>query len=279
MRGAPNCSGVSTPISRIIPADAGSTKAGFGQSALERDHPRGCGEHGPLWRNAMTLCGSSPRMRGAHSRIRGTRIIKRIIPADAGSTCCKESWPWPAPDHPRGCGEHQLNHKIVAHYAGSSPRMRGALEFYPVQERSLRIIPADAGSTAPMAFEYSASRDHPRGCGEHQRTDNSTGAAPGSSPRMRGALEFIECELGERGIIPADAGSTCPPDVAGCERRDHPRGCGEHPVADGAVRSHGGSSPRMRGAPIGREYLIIVAEDHPRGCGEHEHCFDEYPIG
>ena len=228
MRGAPNCSGVSTPISRIIPADAGSTKAGFGQSALERDHPRGCGEHGPLWRNAMTLCGSSPRMRGAHSRIRGTRIIKRIIPADAGSTCCKESWPWPAPDHPRGCGEHQLNHKIVAHYAGSSPRMRGARRRWPLSIRQAGIIPADAGSTSAPITVRVPHQDHPRGCGEHLSSLNVNWASAGSSPRMRGAPVHLTLLVVSVGIIPADAGSTYRAGISHNSGR--------------------GSSPRMRGA-------------------------------
>ena len=72
--------------------------------------------------------------------------------------------------------------------------------------------------------------------------------------------------------------------------RDHPRGCGEHPMAR-LIRPLGrGSSPRMRGAPKGliQENMIIriipadagstrcrgrretTRWDHPRGCGEHD---------
>ena len=147
--------------------------------------------------------------------------------------------------------------------------MRGALKgmFGPVM--TLRIIPADAGSTIP-------------------RTHLSY-AQMGSSPRMRGAL--FQCVSGclARGIIPADAGST-----QGCTSHpyayeDHPRGCGEHPEKGDYSSDSSGSSPRMRGAQIdnlscilririipadaGSTHLIVVVflglKDHPRGCGEH----------
>ena len=54
----------------------------------------------------------------------------------------------------------------------------------------------------------------------------------GSSPRMRGAhVEYVD-------DLEAD--------------RDHPRGCGEHPLYQGFPHMSWGSSPRMRGA------LLIV---------------------
>ena len=171
MRGAPNCSGVSTPISRIIPADAGSTKAGFGQSALERDHPRGCGEHGPLWRNAMTLCGSSPRMRGARRRWPLSIRQAGIIPADAGSTSAPITVRVPHQDHPRGCGEHLSSLNVNWASAGSSPRMRGAPVHLTLLVVSVGIIPADAGSTYRAGISHNSGR--------------------GSSPRMRGARTLL----------------------------------------------------------------------------------------
>ena len=50
-----------------------------------------------------------------------------------------------------------------------------------------RIIPADAGSTQINSWTTRISWDHPRGCGEHQRTTNDDTREQGSSPRMRGA--------------------------------------------------------------------------------------------
>ena len=51
-------------------------------------------------------------------------------------------------------------------------------------------------------------------------------------------------------IIPADAGSTAPGMPTGVSVEDHPRGCGEHLVADNPREYVEGSSPRMRGARV-----------------------------
>ena len=109
--------------------------------------------------------GSSPRMRGAHCHTSCSPHLKRIIPADAGSTAVVRCLPvgiipadagstlgrpevsmasW---DHPRGCGEHALSGLGGWFAGGSSPRMRGA-RFSLLSDRFvLGIIPADAGST------------------------------------------------------------------------------------------------------------------------------------
>ena len=50
-----------------------------------------------------------------------------------------------------------------------------------------RIIPADAGSTHNQTFLVSATKDHPRGCGEHPTPIDHSWMSEGSSPRMRGA--------------------------------------------------------------------------------------------
>ena len=93
----------------------------------------------------------------------------------------------------------------------------------------------------------------------------------------------------QRGIIPADAGSTSQWDNPGVVTGDHPRGCGEHISKIRVILQNEGSSPRMRGA-LTAEFKpqrltgIIPADagsthvrhpqapsqqDHPRGCGEH----------
>ena len=71
---------------RIIPADAGSTSSKNSLVLVERDHPRGCGEHLAL--------------------VIGGRHSQRIIPADAGSTAMGSAAQSASGDHPRGCGEH-----------------------------------------------------------------------------------------------------------------------------------------------------------------------------
>ena len=126
--------------------------------------------------------------------------------------------------------------------------MRGAPDPSTSVNHILGIIPADAGSTARRATLSFLSKDHPRGCGEHNDLGQMEVFAGGSSPRMRGALTGQHIIVFPGRIIPADAGSTR---RAGRWRRragDHPRGCGEHRPYDDVPRLTGGSSPRMRGA-------------------------------
>ena len=106
MRGAPGVDTYNVARFRIIPADAGSTMSYPRFTIFCWDHPRGCGEHVERRLKAGFGQGSSPRMRGAPNRTRGTQTIKRIIPADAGSTL-RSAYPEKrGQDHPRGCGEH-----------------------------------------------------------------------------------------------------------------------------------------------------------------------------
>ena len=171
----------------IIPADAGSTRRMGATGNLPWDHPRGCGEH--IFPTPLLACtqGSSPRMRGAHSAYPLTRPRSGIIPADAGSTLrpCLGDTRWQ--DHPRGCGEHVALAFPARCRAGSSPRMRGALNLDGANDKERRIIPADAGSTPWRLYRRHGKEDHPRGCGEHSLPRGHVARIQGSSPRMRGA--------------------------------------------------------------------------------------------
>ena len=230
MRGAPSDSKMGRKSIRIIPADAGSTNETGEVSEGVRDHPRGCGEH---WRRSSMRCpgyGSSPRMRGAPTRT---------------SPSNRRNW-----DHPRGCGEHFGHGSRERHHRGSSPRMRGAPMDGDGTKVQLRIIPADAGSTMSRTSRCRQGQDHPRGCGEHSRTQPPDCASMGSSPRMRGAPVFTNIEFFRTGIIPADAGSTVGPLAHYSINADHPRGCGEHEGLIYGACPEDGSSPRMRGARV-----------------------------
>ena len=108
MRGA-QITGVSAgTATRIIPADAGSTGVVNPISLGTKDHPRGCGEHKAEHDFDKGAKGSSPRMRGARVNQRVNDEKHRIIPADAGSTAFQVAACLAYPDHPRGCGEHQV---------------------------------------------------------------------------------------------------------------------------------------------------------------------------
>ena len=61
-----------------------------------------------------------------------------------------------------------------------------------------------------------------------------------------------------RGIIPAHAGSTRRGVPAGLTARDHPRACGEHPNRHVDTAEPEGSSPRMRGAPLGASLALLL---------------------
>ena len=150
------------------------------------------------------------------------------------------------------CGEHALRLRKHAHFMGSSPRVRGAQPRH--RRRALRggIIPACAGSTRSSNRQQGSRRDHPRVCGEHHLRWRGLRLGLGSSPRVRGARFLCHTCSFRRGIIPACAGSTCGIELYAVHDRDHPRVCGEHLVVPANQDPVLGSSPRVRGAPLGR---------------------------
>ena len=262
----------------IIPADAGSTREPTLPADSAEDHPRGCGEHSAHLAVFLFVLGSSPRLRGARCHRIRTPAYHRIIPADAGSTPAASRPPdrigrrgiIPADagstvvvhlanavfkDHPRGCGEHWTRCARGSTRHGSSPRMRGAHTIRSVPDWVPRIIPADAGSTRCISRIGHIPWDHPRGCGEHSGEPLHLSQVVGSSPRMRGAPSRPSQDWKVRGIIPADAGSTCQQPEPGSAGGDHPRGCGEHSSQSSSFTCEVGSSPRMRGALRG--YLLL----------------------
>ena len=208
MRGARYHDGNREIVTRIIPADAGSTPMRPEPRTPEKDHPRGCGEHNPLWLCLSYGPGSSPRMRGALKSWLRLRLSRGIIPADAGSTGRLYPGEREPQDHPRGCGEHQNGNVKIRVRKGSSPRMRGAHHDSDIIILTHRIIPADAGSTSIFGSWPGRRRDHPRGCGEHDAGRGHQFRRQGSSPRMRGALSSASESM--------------------TSWQDHPRGCGEH---------------------------------------------------
>ena len=192
MRGALMISSASRLLSGIIPADAGSTRPAGPDPRGWLDHPRGCGEHLEQQGKVVHGDGSSPRMRGAHRTSPVGVSAPGIIPADAGSTPATSITSRACADHPRGCGEHRHDQRIGLFERGSSPRMRGAHVRSGFRLSESGIIPADAGSTRTRRRECWPTWDHPRGCGEHSRSNCAMTANMGSSPRMRGAL-FTVC--------------------------------------------------------------------------------------
>ena len=231
----------------IIPAHAGNTLMPLFVLSRGRDHPRACGEHrlGKIF--AITLMGSSPRMRGTLYRKLDVDSFTGIIPAHAGNTNAILACLRMDGDHPRACGEHKHPGLLKASGRGSSPRMRGTRSPAPAGRVQGGIIPAHAGNTSGSEQRECTRRDHPRACGEHRGDDMTNGTTPGSSPRMRGTHTTV-CERGQEfGIIPAHAGNTWRGTGVRLRRWDHPRACGEHSRYRRAATIPAGSSPRMRG--------------------------------
>ena len=131
---------------------------------------------------------------------------------------------------------------------GSSPRVRGSLWKGPGTVQVIGIIPAGAGLTFPHSRGNALGRDHPRGCGAHILYESLIVYGLGSSPRVRGSLfKFVNIAL-DIGIIPAGAGLTESALGVIDAARDHPRGCGAHPVVANVPPCGQGSSPRVRGS-------------------------------
>ena len=115
------------------------------------------------------------------------------------------------------------------------------------------IIPAGAGLTGISKLPMWQIRDHPRGCGAHRVAKSGMAVLTGSSPRVRGSLfKFVNIAL-DIGIIPAGAGLTESALGVIDAARDHPRGCGAHPVVANVPPCGQGSSPRVRGSRLLRD--------------------------
>ena len=159
----------------------------------------------------MVLSGSPPQVRGKRKFFVCAFRIKRITPAGAGKTSRRDS-------------VHTL-------YKGSPPQVRGKLIHIPPSSQGKRITPAGAGKTKiKIATEINVG-DHPRRCGENSSKPDCRSRALGSPPQVRGKRRTNSSEVKETRITPAGAGKTRPQRQAQCQRRDHPRRCGENFIA------------------------------------------------
>ena len=289
VRGSRWCCSRRDMFTGIIPAGAGLTTCPNCGKPMFRDHPRGCGAHTLSCVCTESKRGSSPRVRGSPSDVDITAHLLGIIPAGAGLTRRSAEQVPRSRDHPRGCGAHRSNLSRRPPCRGSSPRVRGSLDTSSSISTVPGIIPAGAGLTANSTRRNTARRDHPRGCGAHERKPSSLFSTTGSSPRVRGSLHLSACLVSFFGIIPAGAGLTSAElqTTLGCG--DHPRGCGAHLTRTSASGCLMGSSPRVRGSPLNFSMLLLshgiipagagltltahrrlgALRDHPRGCGAH----------
>ena len=216
------------PELRFIPACAGNITLAAMPLRNAAVHPRVCGEHGRPWYPPHFGHGSSPRVRGTWSGWHLPARTGRFIPACAGNMAsaafCQCAWPV----HPRVCGEHGGGVVDSIYLSGSSPRVRGTLEFPRQTGTTARFIPACAGNI--FSGDSGAVRVvvHPRVCGEHGRPWYPPHFRHGSSPRVRGTSAVRSIIKGLRRFIPACAGNILRRFSTWLKHTVHPRVCGEH---------------------------------------------------
>ena len=276
------------PVDRFIPACAGNAGSPPPSPSLPTVHPRVCGERTGRWREWWPGCGSSPRVRGTRFCGAVAGPGRRFIPACAGNAT-ESPIRFPARSvHPRVCGERRWTAARGWTSAGSSPRVRGTPSGDRADRRNLRFIPACAGNAASPAIWRCSTTVHPRVCGERATIACRPPGSHGSSPRVRGTPRPPQGWYGAVRFIPACAGNAA-------ATRDRPRGPSVHPRVCGerrgyryTVKSHLGSSPRVRGTRLRlgirlgiRRFIPACAGNarsarmrgsprsvHPRVCGE-----------
>ena len=135
--------------------------------------------------------GSSPRGRGAFSRLRTDRRGIRVIPARAGSIPVGRAEDGHLAGHPRAGGEQLSWLQWLWLLGGSSPRGRGASAELSKSDLADRVIPARAGSIPRPQTACPWTSGHPRAGGEHVESEGVSVAGMGSSPRGRGACTLL----------------------------------------------------------------------------------------
>ena len=154
----------------ITPACAGTTQL-FGTSdPFREDHPRVCGNHMDAEELLRLKQGSPPRVREPHLFKKDRQGNAGITPACAGTTKTMANGSERMEDHPRVCGNHTAEGGGLYSVVGSPPRVREPRESHDYGWEALRITPACAGTTITRRWVIEPLRDHPRVCGNHDRS-------------------------------------------------------------------------------------------------------------
>ena len=212
--------------SRIIPARAGPTTIFLSLISIPSDHPRSCGANVRPPIRLVSLCGSSPLVRGQRWRARSCCRFVRIIPARAGPTGTGPRKPETTSDHPRSCGANIPFSRGGSPISGSSPLVRGQRALCGKPIDLTRIIPARAGPTPVAEPVPRRLSDHPRSCGANVDARRLLTGWNGSSPLVRGQHPRFQVPPAEVRIIPARAGPTRRWLSLRGSESDHPRSCG-----------------------------------------------------
>ena len=126
-----------------------------------------CGENPREGHSALSLSGSSPRVRGKPTIPIGTHAEPGLIPACAGKTLGSRPSTRAFWAHPRVCGENRMSRRTPPARQGSSPRVRGKRQSCYLPYHRLGLIPACAGKTCRVNSGHDIFGAHPRVCGEN----------------------------------------------------------------------------------------------------------------
>ena len=134
-------------LRRITPAHAGKSDRALTDYAMDRDHPRTCGEKVYIFLIYQRRKGSPPHMRGKENTTKQMTAEVRITPAHAGKRGLVKYVPFGKEDHPRTCGEKSSAARRQRGPVGSPPHMRGKAIGMPGSGVLSRITPAHAGKS------------------------------------------------------------------------------------------------------------------------------------
>ena len=166
-------------------------------------------------------------MRGKVCRKDSRNWADGITPAHAGKRNCPEHSTAPGKDHPRPCGEKQVECRKELSLVGSPPPMRGKAISSQTQLTFARITPAHAGKSRSNTAPSAPEEDHPRPCGEKHASLTTLAHTWGSPPPMRGKVRRLIIPVSAIRITPAHAGKRYSAEQVSQSLKDHPRPCGE----------------------------------------------------
>ena len=232
----------------ITPAGAGKTARKVHGTSCIKDHPRRCGENARTAQDMRLWTGSPPQVRGKPPRCRRKSPMTRITPAGAGKTVVIRRRFALAWDHPRRCGENEMQVITARVSEGSPPQVRGKRRGYTYSLHQKRITPAGAGKTVTDTY-------HPH-------------IHAGSPPQVRGKQAAESCQAAMLRITPAGAGKTFRIPLAVRPSKDHPRRCGENLSAIFRAAPDLGSPPQVRGKLVIHAECVLVQGITPAGAGK-----------
>ena len=206
VRGKVHLCGVVRCLFGITPACAGKSSSGLASACGSGDHPRVCGEKFNLKEMSKTLLGSPPRMQGKDIFPDGLPCAVRITPACAGKSLWCAQGQAQERDHPRVCEEKNFLLLMTSRRSGSPPRVRGKVDALSDIIQDYGITPACAGKSHWESLRRSPPEDHPRVCGEKDKSRVKVIPSQGSPPRVRGKENHAGLWAKSNWITPACAG-------------------------------------------------------------------------